>query len=65
MDSVVSKFGKVAFLEENRGIILWDTQGENPYDLEYFCHVLDEFRLKIKAKCNDMELEFAICRDEA
>lgn len=26
MDSTVSKYGKLAFLEENRGIILWDAQ---------------------------------------
>ncbi len=65
LDSTVSKSGKMAFLDENRGIILWESQGKEEYDLEYLCHVLEEFRLKVKEKCNDMELEFAICRDGA
>lgn len=65
LDCAVSKFGKLAFLEENRGIILWESQGKEDYNLEYFSHVLREFRLKVKEKCNDMELEFAVCRDGA
>ncbi len=63
-DSAVSKFGRMAFLDENRGIILWDAQEEGKNDLEYFSGMLEEFRLKVKEKCNDMELEFAICRDK-
>ncbi len=64
LDSAVSKSGKMAFLEENRGIILWDSQGKDKCGLEYFCQMLEEFRLKIKEKCNGMELEFAVYRDE-
>lgn len=65
MDSTVSKYGKLAFLEENRGIILWDAQERDKCTLEYFYQVLEEFRLKVRKKCSDMELEFAICRDAA
>lgn len=64
LDSAVSKYGRIAFLDENRGIILWDAQEGNKYDLDYFVRILDEFRLKVKAKCKDVELEFAVCRDE-
>lgn len=63
MDSAVSKFGRIAFLDENKGIILWDIQEENKYNLEYLKRMLEEFRLKVEEKCKDMELEFAICGD--
>jgi len=63
-DSGVSRFGKMAFLDENSGLILWDAQEKNACSLEYLNKILEEFRLKIKEQCNDMELEFAICRDE-
>ncbi len=64
LDSAVSNFGRIAFLDENRGIILWDAQEGDKYDLEYFSRILEEFRIKVKAKCKDVELEFAVCRDE-
>ena len=62
-DSSVSKFGRFAFLDENNGMILWDTQEKDMCSLEYLENVLEEFRLKVREKCSNMELEFAICRD--
>ena len=63
-DSGVSKFGKMAFLDENSGLILWETQEKSVCSLEYLTNILEEFRLKIMEKCEGMDLEFAICRDE-
>ncbi len=65
MDCTVSKSGKLAFLDENRGLILWDAQENDRYELEYFNQILEEFRLRVKEKCCGMELEFAVCRDGA
>lgn len=62
-DSSVSKFGRFAFLDENNGMILWDAQEKDMCSLKYLENVLEEFRLKVREKCSNMELEFAICRD--
>ena len=62
-DSGVSKYGKMAFLDENSGLILWEGQEKHTCTLEHLSGLLEEFRRKVKEKCNDMELEFAIYRE--
>lgn len=62
-DSGVSKCGKMAFLDEKNGIILWDTQEKSLCSLEKLTKILEQFRIMVKEKCGDMELEFAIYRE--
>ena len=59
-DSSVSKHGKLAFLDENSGILLWDTQEKGKGSPEYLTSVLEEFGTKVKEKFSDVDLEFAI-----
>lgn len=61
-DSSVSKFGRFAFLDENNGMILWDTQEKDMCSLKYLENVLKSSGLRSE-KMQQYGAEFAICRD--
>lgn len=61
--SSISKNSKIAFLDENAGVILaeiWESEKHKKEDIQE--RILD-FYNKITEKCPDMELEFAVLRE--
>ncbi|MDL2249497.1 PucR family transcriptional regulator ligand-binding domain-containing protein [Lachnospiraceae bacterium OttesenSCG-928-J05] len=59
----ISKDAKVAFLDENEGIILMQTQEKNGFEKEFLEKMITEFRMKVEESLEGVELEFAFLRE--
>ncbi|MGF7012039.1 purine catabolism regulator [Lachnospiraceae bacterium PF1-22] len=59
----ISKDAKVAFLDENEGIILMQTQEKNGFEKAFLEKMITEFRMKVEESLEGVELEFAFLRE--
>lgn len=61
--SSISKNSKIAFLDENAGVILAEIRESEKHKKEDIQERILDFYNKITEKCPDMELEFAVLRE--
>lgn len=61
----ISRYGKMALLEDNEGILLLDTDYPAVSDQTQLKKLLEEFRLLAAAKQDGLLLEFGMCRESA
>lgn len=62
-NSAISQNAKIAFLDENEGIILIEVPEKTVYEKEYLKNLIIDFRKSMKEQCPDMDLEFAVLRE--
>ena len=65
--SKLAKIGKIAFLDENDGLILLEAEkihNSIPWTKDTTTELLKEFQRYIGLKFADMKLEFGICQEE-
>lgn len=62
-NSNLSQNAKLAFLDENRGVMLAEMQEPLKYKNEDVEKMLLDFEEKIQEKCSEIELEFAVLRE--
>ena len=65
--SKLGKIGKIAFLDENDGLILLEAEkihNSTPWTKDTTTELLKEFQRYIGLKFADMKLEFGICQEE-
>lgn len=60
--SSMEKIGKIAFLDENEGIILLEADELGKKDEMYLRKVFEDFRGRVADRFEGMELEFGVCR---
>lgn len=61
--SGISKNAKLAFLNEYEGVILLESQDENPAEPEALHKLMGEFREKVQEACPGTGLQFAFLRE--
>lgn len=62
--SSIAKAGKIAFLDENEGLLLIASEELARKDEEYLRKILEDFQSSVSERCDGMELELGICLEE-